>query len=252
MKKVFKFIGVLVGIGIIICGIVWWYSRISNPWNASTVGDISAPVGYTRVDGSYAEFMRSLPLKKRGSKVQLYTGGDARFQFLSTGVIDMPMLSNSEQCADMTMRLRAEYLFSQGRYSEIRFQDVNGSTLRYHGGASRKALEKFLKKAYCVCNTFSVSRETEPRKISDVQPGDVLVYPARKLEGMGHALIVIDVARNGEKVAIMCAEGNTPARELHIVRNLNHISNPWFFFDGDESTLFVSTFHFEKNELRHY
>lgn len=252
MKKVFKLIGVLVGIGIIVCGIVWWYSRTSNPWNASTVGDISTPIGYTRVEGRYAEFMRSLPLKKRGSKVQLYTGGDARFQFLSTGVIDMPMLSNSEQCADMTMRLRAEYLFSRGRFSEIRFHDVNGNTLQYHGGSSRKALEKFLKRAYGVCSTFSVSRETTPRPISEVQPGDVLVYPARKLEGMGHALIVIDVARNGKKVAIMCAEGNTPARELHVVRNLNPIQNPWFFFDGDEGMLWISVFHFGKDELRHY
>ena len=252
MKKVFIVIGVLVVIGLIACGILWWYSRTSNPWNASTVGDISTPVGYTRVEGSYAEFMRSLPLKKRGSKVQLYTGGDAQYQFLSTGVIDIPMLSNSEQCADMTMRLRAEYLFSRGRYSEIRFQNVNGNTLQYHGGASRKALEKFLKKAYGECSTFSVSRETTPRPISEVQPGDVLVYPARKLEGMGHALIVIDVARNANKVAIMCAEGNTPARELHIVRNMNPISNPWFFFDGDEIMLWVSVFHFGKDELKHY
>ena len=150
------------------------------------------------------------------------------------------------------MRLRAEYLFSQGRYSEIQFTDVNGNRLQYHGGASREALEKYLRKVYGVCSTFSVSRETEPRKISEVQPGDVLVYPARKTEGMGHALIVVDVARNGKKVAIMCAEGNTPARELHIVRNLNPLSNPWFFFDGDESTLWVSVFHFGKNELRHY
>ena len=252
MKKVFKVVGVFVLVGLIAFGIVWWYSRISNPWNVATVGDISTPVGYTRVEGSYAEFMRNLPLKKRGSKVQLYTGGDARFQFLSTGVIDMPMLSNSEQCADMTMRLRAEYLFSRGHYSEIRFRDVNGNTLQYHGGASHKALEKFLKKAYDVCSTFSISRETTPRPISEVQPGDILVYPARKLEGMGHALIVIDVARKGNKVAIMCAEGNTPACELHIVRNPNPIHNPWFFFDGDENRLWISAFHFGKDELRHY
>lgn len=252
MKKLLKVLGCLFLLGLIAAGVLWWYSRTSNPWGAKTIGDISAPMGYTRVKGNYAEFLRSLPLKKKGSKVQLFTGGNAHFQWLSTAVIDLPMLSNAEQCADMTMRLRAEYLFNQGRYSEIKFRDVNGNTLRYHGGSSRKVLEKFLKNAYGVCSTFSVSRETEPRKISEVQPGDVLVYPARKLEGMGHALIVIDVARKGNQVAIMCAEGNTPARELHIVRNHNPIENPWFFFDGDENTLWVSVFHFRKNELRHY
>ena len=155
-------------------------------------------------------------------------------------------------CADITMRIRSEYLFSQGRYSEIRFTDVNGKRLQYQGGGSRKALVSFLRKAYGCCSTFSVSRETEPRKMSEVQPGDVLVYPARKFEGMGHALIVIDVARKGNKVAIMCAEGNTPAREAHIVRNLNPLEDPWFFFDGDESVFWISVFHFKKNELRHY
>lgn len=184
--------------------------------------------------------------------MKLYTGGNARFQWLSAAVIDMPMLSNAEQCADMTMRIRSEYLFSQGRYAEIRFTDVNGKRLQYQGGSSRKALESFLRKAYGSCSTFSVSRETEPRKISEVQPGDVLVYPARSNKRLGHALIVVDVARKGKKVAIMCAEGNTPAREAHIVRNLNPLENPWFFFDGDESTLWVSVFHFGKNELRHY
>lgn len=136
-------------------GIMWWVSSTSNPWNAKTVGDIDAPAGYTRVEGSYAEFMRRLPLKKRGSRVQLFTGGDAGYQFLSTGVIDLPMLSNWEQCADMTMRVRAEYLFSQGRYADIRFRDVNGNMLNYTGGNSRKALESFLKKAYGVCSTLS-------------------------------------------------------------------------------------------------
>ena len=54
MKKVLIVIGVLVLAGMILPGFLWWYSRTSNPWNAATVGDISAPVGYTRVDGSYA------------------------------------------------------------------------------------------------------------------------------------------------------------------------------------------------------
>lgn len=254
-KRILKIISVSLVLGTALIGCLLWYSQTSNPWDVKHIGDIDAPWGYTRVeaaDGSYAEWLRQLPLKSKGSKVMLYTGGEANYQFLSAGVIDIPMLSNAEQCADMTMRLRAEYLFSRGRYSDICFTDVNGNRLQYHGGSSRKALEKYLRKAYECCSTFSVSRETTPRKISEVQPGDVLVYPARKIEGMGHALIVVDVVRNGNKVAIMCAEGNTPAREAHLVRNPNPLSNPWFFFDGDESTLWVSVFHFGKNELRHY
>ena len=270
-KKLLRAFALLSTLCLITAGGLWWYAQTSvisnfeppkfrevaksNPWDAKCIGDIKTPRGYARAEaasGSYAEWLRQLPLKPKGSKVMLYTGGEANYQFLSAAVIDLPLLSNAEQCADMTMRLRAEYLYSQGRYSAIRFTDVNGNVLRYRGGASRKALEKYLRNAYGCCSTFSVSRETEPRPISKVKPGDVLVYPARKLEGMGHALIVVDVARKGKKVAIMCAEGNTPAREAHIVRNPNPRHNPWFFFDGDESTLWVSAYHFGKNELRHY
>lgn len=103
-------------------------------------------------------------------------------------------------------------------------------------GGSRKALESFFRKTYGCCSTFSASRETKPCKISEVQPGDVLVYPVRSNKTLGHALIVVDVARKGKKVAIMCAEGNMPARVAHIVRNLKLLENPWFFFNGDESS----------------
>ena len=75
MKKVLKVIGVLFLLGIAAVGIIWWYSRTSNPWNAKCVGDISTPAGYTRVDGSYAEFMRSLPLKKHLWRIAGQRGG---------------------------------------------------------------------------------------------------------------------------------------------------------------------------------
>ena len=255
MKKFFKFMGISLIIVAIIGGWCLWSHRTSNPWNAETIGDIPTPLGYTRIEassGSYTEYLRSLPLRKRGTKVHLYTGGVANFQFLSTGVIDQDILSNSEQCADVTMRLRAEYLWLRGRYSEISFRNVNGKRMNYSGGASRKAFESYMRNVYGLCSTYSVYHETTPRPILDVQPGDVLVYPARTGRKYGHALIVVDVAKKGSKVAIMCAEGNTPAREKHIVRNLNPLENPWFFFDGSEETLFVSVFHFNKNELRHY
>ncbi len=264
IKRVLRVVGIVVLVCVACCAGAWGYLCTSNLRNAKTVGDIPAPVGYTRVfentsiekdtrgGESYAKFLRELPLKRRGTKVRLFNGRRARLQFLSAAVIDMPLLSNSEQCADMTMRLRAEYLFSKGRYSEIRFRNVNGEVLQYHGGGSRKALEKFLRNAYGVCSTYSVYKETKPRKISEVQPGDVLVYPVRKGRKYGHALIVVDVARRGDKVAVMCAEGNTPARDAHIVRNYNPFRNPWTIFDSDDEVLRVGVFHFNKDELRHY
>lgn len=255
-KKILITLLVILLVILTLGGWLWYSSRTSNPWNAATIGDIPAPMGYTRVEapaGSYANYLRSLPLKKRGAKVQLFTGGEARLQYLSAGVIDQDILSNFEQCADVTMRLRAEYFWSKGRYNEITFRDVNGKQLRYTGGSSRKAFEKFMRNAYGVCSTFSVYHETKPRAVRDVQPGDVLVYPARPGHKYGHAVMVVDVAKNSKgKVAVMCAEGNTPAREKHVIRNFNPIHNPWFFLDEDDDTFYINIFHFEKDELRHY
>lgn len=212
------------------------------------------PKGFERddVDG-YGKFLRSLPLKKRGAKVHLYTGGEANFQWLSAGVIDMSILSNYEQCADMTMRMRAEYFWQHGLYSKIRFTDVNGKHHQYDGGSSRKNFEKYMKRMYGICSTFSVYHETKVRQVCDVRPGDVLVYPARKIEGMGHALLIADVATNakGQK-AIICIEGNTPAREAHVVRNLNPLRKAWFVLDESDKMYILSCFHFNKRELRHY
>lgn len=247
---------VLLVVGLLVGGWLYYSYTRSNPWHAETIGDIPAPLGYSRVEaneGSYTAYLRNLPLKKAGAKIQLFTRGNANLQWLGTAVIDNPLLSNYEQCADVTMRLRAEYLWQTGRYSEISFRDVNGKNMRYKGGSSRKAFESYMRKVYGMCSTFSVFHETKPRSIQEVQPGDVLVYPARPGRKYGHAVIVVDVARNASgKVAIMCAEGNTPARDQHIVRNLNPIDNPWFFFDADDDAFVVGPFYFNKNELRCY
>lgn len=255
-KKIFIILAIIVAVVIAGAGYLLWASRTSNPWGAKTIADIPVPIGYERAEvaeGSYAAFLRSLPLKKRGSRVHLFTGGEANYQWLSAGVIDLPLLSNYEQCADMTMRLRAEYLWQTGQYSKIRFTDVNGERHRYEGGASRKAFERFMKRMYGICSTFSVYRETEQRDPSDIEAGDVLVYPARKGHKLGHAILIVDVATNahGDK-AIICVEGNTPAREAHVVRNLNPLRNPWSFIGREDSNFPVSVFHFERDNLRHY
>ncbi len=145
IKKVLKVTGISVIVAVVVMVTLYFAPHISNVWNAKTLGEIPTPMGYTRVDApasSFAAFSRKLPLMPRGSRGHLYTG-EAKGSHLSAGVVDITVLSNYEQCADMTMRLRAEWLFSRGRYSEISFKDVNGKRQTYTGGASHKALEKF-------------------------------------------------------------------------------------------------------------
>lgn len=261
MKKILKrtFLGLFL-LAVAVGGAGLWVlygSKTSNPNNKKTIGDITCPWGYERISGSdaaYTNYLRSLPLKPKGAKVQLFTGGDARFQSLSYAVVDMPLLSNAEQCADVCMRLRAEYLYNTGQYGRIRFQDVNGKTMSYGGGNSRKSFERYMKNLFGVASTFSLSREMKTRRLADMQPGDVFVYPARNGHQYGHAVMVVDVAvsKNGKK-AFLLAEGNTPAREIHVMRNFaNPFRSPWFMLDEDASNLLLSVFHFKATELKHF
>ena len=187
----------------------------------------------------------------------LYTGGRSRFQSLYYAVMDIPLLSNGEQCADVCMRLRAEYLFQTGQYGRIRFKNVNGKTLAYNGGSSRKAFERHLRNLYGVASTFSLSREMKTRRLAEMQPGDVFVYAAADRPGnhkYGHAVMVVDVAENKSgKKSFLLAEGNTPARDIHVMRNFeNPFRSPWFFLDDDADVLLLSVFPYKSNELRHF
>ena len=256
------FISVLLLIVAGACAGLWilYGSKTSNPHNYATVGEIPTPWGYERIDGgdaAYSRYLRSLPLKNKGTKVQLFTGGEARFQSLCYAVVDLPLLSNAEQCADVCMRLRAEYLFNTRQYGKIRFKNVNGKTMRYGGGSSRKAFERYLRNVYGVASTFSLSRELEQRPLKDMQPGDVFVYAAADRPGnhkYGHAVMVVDVAqdKHGRK-AFLLAEGNTPARDIHVMRNFtNPFRSPWFTFDEDADDLLLAVFLYKSSELRHF
>jgi len=258
MKKKTRRITILTITLTLLLGICGWAALqiippASKPFSAERkISDIPTPRGYSRVaceEGSMGEWLRNLPLRKAGTPVYLYTGGLARMQWLSYAVLDLPLLSNNEQCADACMRLRAEYLYSQGRYLKINFQTVKRSPMPYLGGASRKAFEKYMRDVYGLCNTASLYRSLDQRPLSEVQPGDVLVYPARKGRKYGHAVMVVDVAKNKKgEIMIMCAEGNTPARDLHIVRNAG---GAWkkLNLKGDQH---VGPFRFEPDNLKQW
>lgn len=260
MKTFKKILLGLLAVILVVAAYLIYCVKESNPKGYATIGDIPAPSGYERIssdDAGYAEYLRSLPLKGKGSKVKLYTGGDAHLQVLSYAVVDMPLLSNAEQCADACIRLRAEYLYNAGRYGSIHFEDVNGKTQHYGGGASRKSFESYLRRVYGVASTFSLDKEMKTRKLKDMQPGDIFVYPATARPGhkLGHAIMVVDVAQNPKtgKKAFLLAEGNTPARDMHILNNLEHpFRSPWFILDEDTDDLLLSVFYYHADELKHF
>jgi hypothetical protein len=64
--------------------------------------------------------------------------------------------------------------------------------------------------------------------------------------------MVVDVAVNkhGKKVFLL-AEGNTPARNIHVLRNFeNPFRSPWFTLDEDAENLFLAVFHYKASDLR--
>ena len=66
--------------------------------------------------------------------------------------------------------------------------------------------------------------------------------------------MVVDVAenKNGKK-AFLLAEGNTPTRNIHVMRNLtNPFRSPWFMLDEDAELMILSVFPYKSNELHHF
>lgn len=86
--------------------------------------------------------------------------------------------------------------------------------------------------------SFYISNPWNARRIGDI--------PAPK----GYTRISADVARNNSgKIAILCIEGNTPAREAHVVRNMNPFKTAWHTI-GEDDCIKISVFRFRKEELR--
>jgi len=91
-----------------------WQDHIKTLNENALINRIDAPVGYKRTptdDNSFEHWLRFLPLKPGQPKVKLYNGSLKSNQSAQYAVIDIDVGNKDlQQCADATMRLRAEYL----------------------------------------------------------------------------------------------------------------------------------------------
>ena len=255
------------------------FSSFNNsiPVEGMTVKDrFQTPVGYERTNeakNSFASYLRNLPLKPSGTVVKYYNGSTKSNRNIYDAVVDLPIGNKDlHQCADAIMRLRADYFYAQKEYDKIHFNFTNGFRIDYSkwrqgyriavkgnktswvktakASDSQEDYWKYLEMVFNYAGTASLAKEMNTIPISNMQIGDVFIkggFP-------GHAVIVVDMATNGNKKIFLLAQSYMPAQELQILINPSISSNNkvcWYSADN-LSTLETPEWTFKFSELKRF
>ena len=241
-----------------------WHPRQATLHPNGTVGEIPCPAGFCPIEyapDSFSSFVQGLPLAKPDSMLTNYDGTprDSLERFCYR-IVDLPLINENEQCADVCMYLRAEFLYEGNHFRKIHFADTRGKTLRYYFGAARPLFERYLKEVFLWSNTESLRNSMSVQSIGDLIPGDVLVYDtdSRPNEKYGHAVMVAAVAVDtvSAQKAVLLIQGSTPACDIHVVANPDAPDlSPWHLLTESEDSapvLSVGRATFYAEDLRHF
>jgi hypothetical protein len=164
--------------------------------------------------------------------------------------------SDLQQCADALMRIRAEYLFRQKKYSLIGFHFnsgkyytwtdylkgmrpvLKGSRLHFiqvanQSEISHSSLRKYLDIVFAYANTVSLCREL--KSTDRLETGTVIIYPGNP----GHCCMIVDEALDDKADTVFkLVEGYMPAQSIYILSNPYEPDlNPWYHLGkGDINT----------------
>ncbi len=217
------------------------------------VNRIAAPAGYRRTSaakGSFADWLRHLPLKPEGSKVYYYNGRKKMNQRAQYAVVDIDTGKRDlQQCADAVMRLKAEYHYGLKDYKNIHFNYTNGTEVSYddwrYGRKPRvsgnkvsfsakqsqcdnsyKSFKRYMTSIFSYAGTHSLAKEMKSIDVKDMQIGDVFIQGGFP----GHAVIVVDMAVDAKtgKKQFMMAQSYMPAQDMHVLVNPNKRNTPWY------------------------
>lgn len=239
---------------------------------------IAPPSGFQRAAleaGGFGNWLRKLPLKTGKPPVLLYNGQQKDNQTAHEAVLDIDVgTANLQQCADAVMRLRAEYLFSQKKYSEIHFNFTSGQAARYEQWKNgyrpvvngnkvtwlKKAkpdnaytsFKQYLNSVFNYCGTHSLSKELKPvADVGQIAAGDVFIHGGFP----GHAVLVMDVAENpktGEKLFLL-AQSYMPAQQIHLLVNPNdNAISPWYRLKKADKWLKTPEWTFQMSDLMRF
>ena len=241
------------------------------------VAHIPLPRGYQRThvkEGSFAEFLRKLPLKNPGSPVRYYNGQLKPNQSIHAAVINIDTGNRDlQQCADAVMRLRAEYLFRNNKKNKITFNLTSGHAspwrqwargyrpvirgsrvrfvLRSRPDYSYKNLRRYMNHIFAYAGTLSLAREMHRvHDVLTIKPGHVFIQGGSP----GHAVLVIDSAvdrNNGRKIFLL-AQSYMPAQSIHVLKNpADNRLSPWYRSDFG-AKLVTPEWIFKRKDLKRF
>ncbi|CAN5680539.1 DUF4846 domain-containing protein [soil metagenome] len=227
------------------------------PAPGSALGErVATEAGFQRVpvaDDSFAAFLRSLPLKDRGSPVVSFKGetilqpNDPRL----VGVVAIDVGDKDlQQCADSIIRMHAEWRWGVSR-KDVSYNSLSGFPMsfdRYRRGDrfvlagkdlswttgaraddSHAAFRTYLDGVFMWANTQALARDAKKVARADVRGGDFFVLGGAP----GHTVLILDVATDaqGHKHALL-GQGYMPAQSFHVVHPEG--ASAWFSLDGDD------------------
>jgi hypothetical protein len=235
------------------------------------------PNGYERLKTdtkSFAYYLRTLPLKPDSAKIIKYNGKQRKFQYGYAAIIDFDVGNEDlQQCADAIIRLRAEYLFLNKKYSDIHFNFTSGDKAEFVKFAegyrpvisrnkvtwqkssktdySYSCFRRYLDMVFRFAGTFSLYKELHP-----VLPNEELNIGDIAIKGgfPGHALIIVDKIKHKKtgKIKYLIAQGLTPAQSIHILYQISISDrNPWFELKSGKKLIAIGAY-FENTEFKRF
>ena len=207
--------------------------------------------------GSFAYYLRHLPLKPHGALVLYHDGMVKQNRNIYSAVVDIEIgHKDLVQCADAVMLLRGEYLFRQGEYDRIHFNFVRDGKPRHYrnwGGPrdSHENFRRYMDHVFTYANTRSLAGELAMADFRNMEIGHVFIQTGNPY---GHAVIIVDLAvdeRSGRKVFLL-AQSYMPAQEIQVLENPgDREMSPWYRSDF-EGFLETPEWVFLKGDLRRF
>lgn len=236
---------------------------------------IQPPEGYERTTAereSFTSYIRNLPMKPDGAEVMLYDGKRKGNQSAHAAVFAFDVGERDlQQCADSIIRVYAEYMYQAGKEEKIAFHLTNGFLMEYakwrqgyriqvegntvkwikktEADTSYESFRKYLNSVFTYAGTLSLSAEGKDIPLEEVQVGDMFIQGGSP----GHCVLVVDMAKNeAGEVCFLLAQGYMPAQEFHVIRNPQHVEDPWYYASESNYPLETAQWTFQEGSLKRF